>query len=249
MARFPIGARLDLKFRAGAETLEPVSDFKVNRLNQRRRLVLFPLYLLMRVWMRTVRFRIAPEDWVRLGDVSRPTLLVCWHNSLFGALALYRQFRYPRPTHGLVSASKDGAWLAALLELLGMRPVRGSSSRGGREALNELTAKLRSGDDVAITPDGPRGPIYDFKPGAAILIRRSGAQVLLAGFEFGAAWRLKSWDRFVIPLPFSRVRLSTRLLSPGEVPTDLTTCAAELRKTLRELTAERAASNEKETER
>jgi lysophospholipid acyltransferase (LPLAT)-like uncharacterized protein len=88
-----------------------------------------------------------------------------------------------------------------------MRTVRGSSSRLGREAATALVEVLRSGHDIGITPDGPRGPCYDFKPGALIVTRRTRTPLLLIGAEFESAWQLRSWDRFYLPKPFSRVRM------------------------------------------
>ena len=89
----------------------------------------------------------------------------------------------------------------------GLRATRGSSSRLGREAATALVEVQREGNDIGITPDGPRGPCYDFKPGAVIVPRRTGAPLLLVGGEFDPAWRMRSWDRFYLPVPFSRVRM------------------------------------------
>lgn len=224
-----------LNFRGRASTLALVSNFKVNLLTQRRRLLLWPLWMLMRLWVRTTRVRLDAADEARLRNTSRPTVIVFWHNGLFVADTVYRHHRSPHITYGLVSASKDGAWLAAFFDLVGLRAVRGSSSRGGREALRDLREKLNEGHDVALTPDGPRGPAHSFKPGAAILIRQSRARVLLVGYTFSAAWRLRSWDRFILPRPFSSIRIRTRIMEPEELPSDLTACTKTLRRALTEL--------------
>ena len=115
--------------------------------------------------------------------------------------------------YALVSASQDGAWLTAFFALAGMRTVRGSSSRLGREAASALVDTLRQGHDIGVTPDGPRGPCYDLKPGAVIVARRTRAPLLLIGGEFFSAWRLRSWDRFYIPRPFSRVRMRAEVVT------------------------------------
>jgi hypothetical protein len=128
-----------------------------------------------------------------------------------------RRFREGRPAYALVSASQDGAWLTAFFSLAGLRTVRGSSSRLGREAASALVETLRAGHDVGITPDGPRGPCYELKPGGVIVARRTRAPVLLVGGEFSSAWRLKSWDRFYIPKPFSRVRMRCEVLTPEQL--------------------------------
>ncbi len=190
------------------------------------------------MWTRTVRFELTAEARGHLSDTSAPTVLLFWHNRLFLAGEVYRRFRHPRVTYGLVSASKDGAWLAAFFELVGLRTVRGSSSRRGREAMFELAARLSEGSDVSITPDGPRGPIYSFKPGPAILVRRSDARVLLIGSTSGAAWRLRSWDRFILPWPFSTVRIACRMIPAGSLPEDWKECSDVLRSALVDLNAD-----------
>jgi lysophospholipid acyltransferase (LPLAT)-like uncharacterized protein len=140
--------------------------------------------------------------------------IVLWHNRLFLAAEIVRRFRQGRPAYALVSASQDGAWLTAFFSLAGLRTVRGSSSRLGREAASALVETLRAGHDVGITPDGPRGPCYELKPGGVIVARRTHAPVLLVGGEFASAWRLSSWDRFYVPKPFSRVRMRCEVLLP-----------------------------------
>jgi lysophospholipid acyltransferase (LPLAT)-like uncharacterized protein len=114
--------------------------------------------------------------------------------------------------YGLVSASKDGAWLAAFYRMIGLLPVRGSSSNFGREAARTLIEKMREGNDIGITPDGPRGPMYVVEPGVVVVTRRLGAPMVLLGIEFTRAWRLKSWDRLYIPWPFSRINLRGTVL-------------------------------------
>lgn len=188
-----------------------------------------------RAWGRTFRFDIAAEDEARLRDVSEPTILVFWHCWLFLAAECHRRYRPDRRTYGLISASKDGAWLAAFIDLIGLESVRGSSSRRGREALQELRSLLAEGNDVALTPDGPRGPRFSFKPGAAILARRSATRLLLVGAQCPAAWKANSWDEFRVPRPFARVSLRTRFVDPAELPDDLGACTEELRRLLLDL--------------
>jgi lysophospholipid acyltransferase (LPLAT)-like uncharacterized protein len=172
-----------------------------------RRLVLSPLGLLVRLWGRTLRLEIDAQERAWFETRDEPVAFVLWHNRLFLVAEFYRRYRAGRPVYGLVSASQDGAWLTAFFSLVGMRAVRGSSSRGGREAAAALVGVLRAGHDVGITPDGPRGPCYDFKPGALIVARETGTPMLLLGCAYSSAWRLGSWDRFYLPRPFSRVRV------------------------------------------
>jgi lysophospholipid acyltransferase (LPLAT)-like uncharacterized protein len=166
--------------------------------------------LLMRLWVATLRITIDEPSRKRLSAMQGPTLFVLWHNRLFIAGHLARTYRAGRPLHALISTSNDGAWLTAFFATMGLKAVRGSSSKGGREAVTELLQVLRDGGDAGITPDGPRGPIYVAKPGALLLARRSGALIAMLGVDYEAAWRLRSWDGFVLPRPFSRVHLTIR---------------------------------------
>jgi lysophospholipid acyltransferase (LPLAT)-like uncharacterized protein len=179
--------------------------------------LLWPLAVLLRLWGRSLRFETAPDDFTRYTKNDEPVAIVLWHNRLFLAAEIVRRFRRGRPAYALVSASQDGAWLTAFFALVGMETVRGSSSRYGREAASALVAVLRAGHDVGITPDGPRGPCYEVKPGGVMVARRTGAPLLLVGAEFGSAWRLRSWDRFYVPWPFSRVRMRCEIIAVDQL--------------------------------
>jgi lysophospholipid acyltransferase (LPLAT)-like uncharacterized protein len=111
--------------------------------------------------------------------------------------------------HGaaLISASRDGDLLADAIHRFGYDVVRGSSSRLGASAILQLTEVLASCRDVVITPDGPRGPAYELGPGIIFLAQKSGTAVLPMNLEFSHCWRLGSWDRFILPRPFSKVRV------------------------------------------
>lgn len=167
----------------------------------------------------SLRFDLSPADQQAYTKRDVPIAMVLWHNRLFLAAEIVRRFRGGQPAYALVSASQDGAWLTAFFSLAGVRTVRGSSSRHGREAASALVAVLRAGHDIGITPDGPRGPCYDLKPGSVVVTRRTRTPMLIIGAEFEAAWRLRSWDRFYLPKPFSRVRLHGEVL-PAEWMSD-----------------------------
>ncbi|MEY4489778.1 MAG: hypothetical protein RIQ79_2286 [Verrucomicrobiota bacterium] len=175
---------------------------------------------IMRVWASSLRIVALRMDRELFAEADKPTLFVLWHNRLFIAAEISRRFRPSRPLHALVSASKDGAWLTAFFEAVGLRVVRGSSHRGGREAVSALVQMLRAGHDAGITPDGPRGPIYQFKPGALIVARRAKVRVALVGMVYDHSWRLPSWDRFHLPHPFTTVWLETKLLDEETLAAD-----------------------------
>ena len=181
-----------------------------------RRAAVWLLALLVRTWGRTLRFEVDPESLRCLTKSDEPALIALWHNRLFLSAEMFRRYRTRRHVYGLVSASQDGAWLAAFYRMIGIIPVRGSSSNLGREAARLLIERMREGHDVGITPDGPRGPLYVVEPGVLVVARRLNAPILLFGAEFGPAWRLRSWDRFAIPWPFTRVRMRSGIFRPRD---------------------------------
>ncbi len=172
---------------------------------------------MLKLWGMSLRFELSDDDRRNVTKRDVPVAFVVWHNRLFLTPEIFRRFRGGRPLVALISASGDGAWLAAFFSLIGMRAARGSSSRLGREAATALVDAQRAGYDIGITPDGPRGPCYELKPGAVIVPRRTGAPLLLIGGDFSAAWQLKSWDRFYLPKPFSRVRLRCEVVMPDRL--------------------------------
>lgn len=212
-------SRLALRPRRAtiARSMAPDASAQIHHLAGWRRVLLLPLALLVRAWTASLHFTYAGPARRHLEKIDEPVAFILWHNRLFLVAEIFRRHRQGRPLQALVSASKDGAWLTAFFSLMGIRAARGSSSRLGREAASALIEALRSGDDVGITPDGPKGPCYDFKPGGLIVTRRARAPILLLGAAFERAWQLRSWDRFYIPAPFSRVHLYCELVPPAEV--------------------------------
>ena len=160
----------------------------------------------------TLRYRVNdPYGYLTRKDLG--TVIYCtWHNRLALAMKMYLAFGRRRfqsaGMAGLVSASRDGAFLAAILERFGVQPVRGSSSRRGAQALLELTTWAERGYDLAITPDGPRGPRYVVQDGALALAQLTGLPLVPASCHLQWKIVIKSWDRFQIPLPFSRCEVS-----------------------------------------
>jgi hypothetical protein len=125
-----------------------------------------------------------------------------WHETLLLGVWFYRR----RRVHAMISASRDGERIARITEYLGFAPVRGSTSKGSLAATRRLVAALRGGERAVITPDGPRGPRRHAQPGLVAIARLSGRPVVAIGIGVERCWRMRSWDRFAIPKPFSRVR-------------------------------------------
>jgi lysophospholipid acyltransferase (LPLAT)-like uncharacterized protein len=201
-----------------------------------QRLVAAAASVVLRAWLGTLRLQAPPEAARHLGVEGAPRMVLLWHNQLLLAPFCNWRLRGGAPSAGLVSASKDGALLSALFNELGIRVIRGSSSRLGREALHGLVQRLRAGIDVAVTPDGPRGPAYSFEEGALVAARRAGVPVVLLGFELERAWRVDSWDGFFLPRPFSVVRVRTEKVEAADLA-DRAAAATELRRRLQALSA------------
>ncbi len=159
---------------------------------------------------RTYRVRVIEggqflEDW---SDHRHPTILSFWHNRAFiGAHYVYHHLvERNLKISVLTSQSRDGELVARVAQQWGLSVVRGSASRGGLQALRALhRAITRDGFSPIMIPDGPRGPIYHFKVGVAVLAQTSGAPILPMGLAAQRFFTIKSWDRLIIPWPFSRV--------------------------------------------
>lgn len=159
------------------------------------------LRLLATTWrVRTVNGE--PLDEAR--RAGQPVLFALWHGELLPLLWHQRA----RGVAVLISEHRDGEIVAQIAESLGYRTVRGSSSRGASRALLGLARAIADGNDGAITPDGPRGPARVFAPGAAVAAQRTGAPIVPIRASASRAWRLRSWDRFLIPKPFARVTVT-----------------------------------------
>ena len=162
---------------------------------------------LLRLLALTLRIEVEDPAALRARIGGGPFILLFWHNRLLLVPVVWnRYFARQRPKGmALTSTSRDGGLIAEFLDRFGIGPVRGSATRRGSAAVRELAGWLRRGHDIAITPDGSRGPCYEMKPGPVRLAQLTGRPLLPISFEYANAWRLKSWDRFFIPKPFSRV--------------------------------------------
>lgn len=165
---------------------------------------------LMKLWSLTLRFEIVDECGItRPGDHPGPVIFALWHNRIFSIPPVWKKTGgKQRKSVILTSASHDGDIVAHAMAVFGLKAVRGSSSRRGVAALLSLKRALQEGLDVCVTPDGPRGPRYHFQPGVIKLAESCGVPIIPIHFQFSSAWRIKSWDRFVIPKPFSQVRIT-----------------------------------------
>lgn len=160
--------------------------------------------LLLRALASTWRMRVVNADAHRLVRASgQPLIYTFWHGTMLPLLWQHRKERVAI----LISEHGDGEIIARIAHSLGYHSVRGSSTHGAGRALLGTARELESGRDVAFTPDGPRGPLESFAPGALIVSQRTGAPLVLITVDAPRSWRLTSWDRFLIPKPFARVTI------------------------------------------
>lgn len=150
--------------------------------------------------------RVTVNDKSGLSESSEnPVLWAFWHNTVFVMPYVRLKFFAHRKVVVLTSASKDGAVLESAVAVCDIGAVRGSSSRRAVAALVALRKAIKSGLDVCITPDGPRGPRYSLQPGIVKMAESTGAPIVPIRVEFDRCWKLGTWDAFRIPVPFSKV--------------------------------------------
>ncbi len=181
------------------------------RFTLRQRLVLAVVprlvWALLSVVARTWRFDIVAEEGATPlpgGEGAGAEIFCFWHQCVLPCTFYYRR------THAtiIVSQSFDGELITRTLELFGFHTTRGSSSAGGREGLLGLKQVIENGGPAIFTADGPRGPIYRTKPGPIRLAHVTGARIGAFHLEPERAWTMRSWDRFLVPKPFTRIAVS-----------------------------------------
>ena len=161
---------------------------------------------LYRLWARTLRLEVEDPNNVVAFVRTQPVIFAIWHNRLLMLPRVFDPCFPTRQSFGLISASRDGDLVSILIERSGYGTIRGSSSRKGVSALRQLVDTLAAGSNVLLTPDGPRGPVYEASQGAVFLAQKTGAPVVPIHMEYSSCWRLKSWDRFIVPRPFAKLR-------------------------------------------
>ena len=179
------------------------------------------IFFLLAGFLRFMRFcfyRVKVVDPDGLIGSSRGVVAVTWHNRLLFFPAVFPK-EVRKCTVAVVSASRDGQYIADLIKCFGLRSARGSSSRGGAQAQLEASRALKAGNHVSFTPDGPRGPRYRMSKGPIHLASMHHTSVVPVTVNASRYWECKSWDRFQIPKPFST--LTVVIGTPIPVPADL----------------------------
>jgi len=186
----------------------------------------------------TLRYRVEdPHHVKKTLEPGKPNVWAFWHCNLLTAPLALTRFIGAYPASTLTSASKDGAIIASFLSYFGVKSVRGSSSRRAVAALIALKRALKNGDQVFVTPDGPRGPRYTMEAGVVKLAQSSQCPLYSVRFVYSSCWTLKTWDRLRIPKPFSTVTI--HIGAPVRIPSKLDeiafeTCRKSIEDTLRE---------------
>ncbi len=133
---------------------------------------------------------------------DKPFIASFWHGQLLMQPFIFKKIRGKNTFKAIISTHNDGESIAKMVRLLGVGSVRGSSSRGGAKALIGAIRELKSGADIAITPDGPRGPIYSVADGIIAISQKTKSKILIFSYTASKYWQLNSWDKFIIPKPF-----------------------------------------------
>ena len=165
----------------------------------------------------------------RLEAEGRGIIYAFWHGRQVFLVYLHRGDRL----HALISRSGDGEIIARVCRAFGLLTIRGSSSRGGADAVREILTALEAGDRVSITPDGPRGPLRQVQPGILLVAQKTGRPIVPVAYGARRRWVFKgSWDEFIVPKPFNRIAMvygEPLVIGPED---DLTKRAADLQKEL-----------------
>ena len=160
---------------------------------------------------------IDPEG--RFGSEAAPAVAVIWHNRLLFLAVMTPKWEREH-TAALISASRDGQYIADMCKQWGLESIRGSSSRKNVQVMGEAVECLKRGKYVAITPDGPRGPRYSMSRGPVRLASETGVKIFPAAINYSSYWELKSWDKFRIPKPWAKITL--HIGESFQIPPNLT---------------------------
>lgn len=177
-----------------------------------RSLIMWFLAFFLKLWWATLRVNISDQSLSVIKNTSSPAAIICWHNHLFFA-GYWGKFRPKEKLYALISAGAIGAWISPFFQYLNIKSIRGSINFRAQQALKEIIQISKEGNDIAVTPDGSRGPCYEFKPGVSLVMKMTDPSLILFACKFHDAWRLKTWDRFYIPKPFSKIDCTFKYFS------------------------------------
>ena len=167
------------------------------------------VYILMRIIWHTTR-----KKFHYITEIDeRQHVCVTWHGELLMSPQAYRHIHKKHLASAIISSHFDGALIARTLQFLKIRPLRGSTRKGAKQVLLQAFKSLKSGEEVLITPDGPKGPRHSMSDGAVGIALKSKLPIFVMNFTAQNYWQLSSWDRFVIPKPFTKIDFYMQSLS------------------------------------
>ncbi|TKX31625.1 lysophospholipid acyltransferase family protein [Campylobacter aviculae] len=135
---------------------------------------------------------------------KKPCVILFWHGRLALMPFAFRYFRQKdKKAYVMISHHRDGEQIAKIIKLFGLDTVRGSTSKGASGALRSAFKVLDKNDDIVITPDGPRGPYHSISDGAVLLAQKKNVKIRLLNYEAKRFWKFKSWDKMILPKPFT----------------------------------------------
>ncbi|MGE4397992.1 MAG: lysophospholipid acyltransferase family protein [Campylobacterales bacterium] len=172
---------------------------------QKRKIVAFLLPPIANLLIRLIYLTCKKEFKLASSYPSEPFIVAFWHGELLMQPFLYKKFRGRHKISVMISEHFDGEIIARIISFFGFSTVRGSSSKGGARVLIEAIKTLKDGEDIAITPDGPRGPRHSVADGIVALAQKTNSKIVVFNYQATNFWQLKSWDKFVVPKPFSKI--------------------------------------------
>ena len=148
------------------------------------------------------------KEFIIKGSIAEnePIIISCWHGELgMPPFFMIKKLRAKKANYMIISEHKDGEYIAKVMQKIGHQAIRGSSTRGGARVLLQAIKALKEGKDIAITPDGPNGPRHSVADGIVVISQKSGAKIVAVGFKATRFWQFNSWDKFILPKPFSKI--------------------------------------------
>ena len=183
-------------------------------------------YFIIKYISKTLRFEsVNTKPIIEASHKGNNFIFAFWHNQFFAMPHFYFNNLGKTSVSILTSMSKDGEYITRVVEKFGFSTVRGSTTRGGDAAIRALVKQLQEGDDIAVTPDGPRGPRHKVQPGIITIAQLSSRPIIPVGYKVVRKKVLRTWDRFIIPSPFSSGKLIAG--TPINVPQDISESAKE----------------------
>lgn len=167
------------------------------------------IYFFMRVIWRTIR----KETHYLTPKLDEQSVIVSWHGELFLFPHIYRAEFKKREASAIVSTHSDGSIIANIIEIMKIKPLRGSTRHGAASVLKSAFKAVKNGDDMLITPDGPKGPRHYMNDGPAGIAIKSKLPIMVMSYKCSNYWQFNSWDKFVIPKPFSKVDIYIQSIS------------------------------------